>query len=49
MLRVIKVTGNSLSPKYEEGDFVVITTVPFFFGSLRQGDVIVFQRVSPTP
>jgi nickel-type superoxide dismutase maturation protease len=44
MLRIIKVAGDSLSPKYEEGDFVVIATVPFFFNSFRLGDIIVFQH-----
>ena len=44
MLRIIKVTGDSLSPQYEEGDFVVVTTVPFFFNSLRPGDIVVFQH-----
>ncbi len=31
MLRIVKVTGASLSPEYEEGDYVVVTTLPFFF------------------
>jgi nickel-type superoxide dismutase maturation protease len=44
MLRIIKVKGDSLSPEYKEGDYVVITTVPFFFNSLQQGDTIVFQH-----
>lgn len=44
MLRIIKVTGESLSPEYKEGDYVVITTFPFFFSSLQQGDTIVFQH-----
>ena len=44
MLRVIKVTGDSLSPEYREGDYVVITTIPFFLNRIRVGDVIVFQQ-----
>jgi phage repressor protein C with HTH and peptisase S24 domain len=44
MLRLLKVTGDSLSPLYKEGDFVVITTLPFFLRRLRQGDIIVFQH-----
>jgi nickel-type superoxide dismutase maturation protease len=44
MLRIIKVTGESLSPEVQEGDYVVITTVPFFFNALKQGDMIVFRH-----
>jgi len=44
MLRLLKVTGESLSPLYRGGDYVVITTLPFFLRRLRQGDIIVFQH-----
>jgi len=44
MLRIIKVTGESLSPEYKEGDYVVITTLPFFFDSLKKGERIVFRH-----
>jgi nickel-type superoxide dismutase maturation protease len=44
MLRLLKVTGNSLSPEYQEGDFVVATTVPFLFRSPRQGEVVILRH-----
>ncbi|MDI6770588.1 MAG: S24 family peptidase [Anaerolineales bacterium] len=44
MLRLLKVTGDSLSPLYKEGDYVVIATLPFFLRRLRQGDIIVFHH-----
>jgi nickel-type superoxide dismutase maturation protease len=44
MLRVIKVTGESLSPEYQEGDYVVLTTIPFFLNRIRVGDIIVFRQ-----
>ena len=44
MLRVIKVTGESLSPEYQEGDYVVVATIPFFLHRIRAGDVIVFRQ-----
>jgi nickel-type superoxide dismutase maturation protease len=44
MLRIIKVTGESLLPDYKEGDYVVIITFPFFFDSLKSGDTIVFRH-----
>jgi nickel-type superoxide dismutase maturation protease len=42
MLRFIKVTGNSLYPEYQEGDYVMIITIPFF--SFIKGDAIVFHH-----
>lgn len=44
MFRLLKVTGDSLSPLYNEGDFVVITTLPFLSRRIRPGDIIVFQH-----
>lgn len=44
MLRFLKVTGESLSPGYQEGDFVLIAKIPFFFTSLHPGDVVVFRH-----
>ena len=42
MCRVIKVTGDSLTPIIEEGDFVLVLKIPFFF--LRSGDIVVFRH-----
>lgn len=44
MLKILKVAGESLSPDYEEGDYVVIATFPFLFVYLRPGDVVVFTH-----
>jgi signal peptidase I len=44
MLRIHKVTGDSMSPDFQEGDFVVLTTVPFFLNRLKVGDVIIFEH-----
>jgi phage repressor protein C with HTH and peptisase S24 domain len=46
MIRVIQVTGDSLSPEFKEGDYVVVTTIPFFLRRLKAGDTIVFQHHS---
>ncbi len=43
MLKIIKVTGQSLSPEYQEGDFVVVLTNPFFF-RLKRGNTVIFQH-----
>ena len=42
MLKLIKVTGNSLYPDYREGDYVMVVTVPFF--PFKGGDTIVFRH-----
>ena len=44
MLRIHKVTGDSMSPDFQEGDFVVLTTVPFFLNPLKVGDIIIFEH-----
>ena len=44
MLRLIKVSGDSLSPEYQEGDFVIISKIPFFFNDLVPGDTVVFHH-----
>lgn len=42
MIKFIKVSGQSLSPEYQEGDFVMIITVPFFL--FKPGYTVVFQH-----
>jgi signal peptidase I len=44
MLRIHKVTGDSMSPDFQEGDFVVLLTLPFFLKQLKVGDVIIFKH-----
>lgn len=44
MLRLLKVSGQSLTPEFQEGDFVLVVKIPFFFDSVRQGDIVVFRH-----
>ena len=44
MFRLIKVTGESLSPSFQEGDYVIITTLRFSMRKIRRGDVVVFRH-----
>lgn len=44
MLRIVKVTGDSLTPYVREGDFVLISKIPFLLNSLKVGDIIVFEH-----
>lgn len=44
MFQLIKVSGKSLLPEYQEGDFVLVVKVPFFLRRIQQGDVVVFDH-----
>ena len=43
MFRILRVTGESLSPDYQDGDFVVLATSPHLY-HIKPGDVIVFEH-----
>ena len=42
MCRLLKIHGDSLIPDYQEGDFVLVSKIPFLFASPRPGQVIAF-------
>ena len=44
MFRIHKVVGDSMSPDFREGDFVVLATAPFFLKRLKVGDTIIFKH-----
>jgi signal peptidase I len=44
MLRLIRVSGNSLLPEYEHGDFVLIAKIPILIPQPEKGDLIVFNQ-----
>ncbi len=44
MLKIIKVTGDSMSPDFKEGDFVLLATASFLLKRLKVGDTIVFAH-----
>ena len=44
MLRIHKVTGDSMSPDFQDGDYVVLATLPFFLKRLKVGDTIIFEN-----
>jgi nickel-type superoxide dismutase maturation protease len=44
MMRIMKVTGESLSPFFQKGDFVIVLNQSFLFCKLKPGDVIVFRH-----
>ena len=44
MLRVLKIRGNSLAPEFSQGDFVLVSKIPFFLTPPSPGDVIAFHQ-----
>jgi nickel-type superoxide dismutase maturation protease len=44
MLRLLRVTGNSLLPVYQDGDFVLVSKIPYLFSISKQGDIIAFRH-----
>ena len=44
MLKLIRITGNSLTPEYNEGDYVVVATLSFILRALKSGDTVVFKH-----
>jgi len=42
MIKFIKVTGESLSPFFLPGDYVVIGTMVKLFGGIKKGDIVIF-------
>jgi signal peptidase I len=44
MFKLLKVSGESLSPAYQDGDFVLVSKIPYLFGTVRPGDVVVFRH-----
>jgi signal peptidase I len=44
MFRIHKVAGDSMSPDFKEGDFVVLITQPFLLKRIKVGDTIIFEH-----
>jgi signal peptidase I len=44
MLKLLKILGDSLTPEYKNGDFVMISKIPFLFVQPSPGDIIAFHQ-----
>jgi nickel-type superoxide dismutase maturation protease len=44
MLKFLKIRGDSLAPDFSQGDFVLVSKIPYFFSRPRQGEVIAFHQ-----
>jgi nickel-type superoxide dismutase maturation protease len=44
MIRFLKVEGDSLLPRYREGDYVLVASTPFPSGRIKPGDAVAFRH-----
>lgn len=44
LVKLLKVTGQSLMPEVQEGDFVLASKIPFFLSPPKAGDLVVFRH-----
>ena len=44
MLKLLRVSGDSLLPGFREGDFVLLLRIPFHRASIGPGDIIAFKH-----
>lgn len=44
MLKLLKIVGDSLTPEYQNGDFVIISKIPILFVPPSTGDIIAFRQ-----
>jgi signal peptidase I len=44
ILQWLRIEGSSLSPGYEDGDYVLVSGVPVLFLGIHPGDVVVFNH-----
>jgi len=48
-VRTPQVDGLSMEPRVHAGEFVLINTLAYRFGSIRRGDVVAFRHDAPNP
>lgn len=44
MCRILRISGDSLVPDYQQGDFVLVCRIPFVFGPLKPGQIVAFRH-----
>lgn len=44
MFRLIKVEGESMQPRYQPGDYVLVCRAPIFCIPIKPGDTVVFNQ-----
>ena len=48
-VRTPQVDGLSMEPRVHAGEFVLINTLAYRFGTVQRGDVVAFRHDTPTP
>jgi nickel-type superoxide dismutase maturation protease len=44
MLRLLRIAGDSLTPEFQHGDFVLVSKIPYLFSSPTEGDIVAFRQ-----
>ncbi len=44
LLTRLKISGHSMEPQIRNGDFVLASSIPYFFSKPRKGDIVVFKK-----
>ncbi|NLG99091.1 MAG: S26 family signal peptidase [Chloroflexi bacterium] len=44
LLGLLKISGYSLAPAFQEGDYVLVSKLPLLIRGVRPGDVVVFDH-----
>jgi nickel-type superoxide dismutase maturation protease len=44
MLRLLRISGDSLTPEFQHGDFVLVSKIPFLFSPPTPGNVVAFHQ-----
>ena len=43
LLRIFKVSGHSMMPTLNPNEKVLVSSIPYLFGSPKKGDIIIFK------
>lgn len=43
MLKIIKVSGQSMSPDFNDGDYVLVSRIPLILGMVKINSILVFN------
>lgn len=44
IFQIIRVSGGSLYPRYRDGDYVFVSTLPILLRGIRPGDVVIYDH-----
>lgn len=44
MCKILRIAGHSLEPEFRDGDYVLVSRIPFFFRAPHHGNVVAFTK-----